>query len=279
MGAYGAWDVYINNHKMTDIKIYQDRESLARAAAEHIIESGTTAIQNQDRFSLALAGGSTPKAAYELLASDEYAQRLDWKRVHIFWGDERCVPPEHPDSNYRMARQSLLDHVPIPAKNIYRMRAEEEPIKAALEYEGTLRAFFSMQPDHSNDPDVGSVGQKSYDLVLLGMGDDGHTASLFPSSDALNESVCWVTAVEHTNPPPPLVTRLTLTLPAINAAAQVIFLVAGASKSQSLKYVLSPPDQSSPALPAQLIHPLNGQLLWLVDEAAYSGKSKQYDTI
>jgi len=258
---------------MIDIKIYQDRESLARAAAEHIIESGTTTIQNRDRFSLALAGGSTPKATYKLLASHEYAQRLDWKRVHIFWGDERCVPPEHPDSNYRMARQSLLDHVPIPVKNIHRMRAEEEPKKAALEYEGSLRTFFSM---HS---DVGSPGQKSFDLVLLGMGDDGHTASLFPSSDALNESVCWVTAVEHTNPPPPLVTRLTLTLPAINAAAQVTFLVAGASKSQSLKHVLSSPDQSSPVLPAQFIQPLNGQLLWLVDEAAYSGKSKQFDTI
>ncbi len=278
MGAYGAWDVYINNHKMTDIKVYRDRESLARAAAEHIIEIGTTALQNRDRFSLALAGGSTPKAAYELLASDEYAQRLDWKRVHIFWGDERCVPFEDPDSNYRMARQSLLDHVPIPAKNIHRMRAEEEPIKAALEYEGSLRTFFSMQPDHSNDPDVGSARRKSFDLVLLGMGDDGHTASLFPSSEALNESVCWVSVVEHTNPPPPLVTRLTLTLPAINAAAQVTFLVACASKSQSLKHVLSP-DQSSPTLPAQLIQPLTGQLLWLVDEAAYSGKSKQYDTI
>jgi len=279
MGAYGARDVYINNHKMTDIKIYQDRENLARAAAEHIIESGTTAIQNRGQFSLALAGGSTPKAAYDLLASDEYAQRLDWKRVHIFWGDERCVPSEHPDSNYRMARQSLLDHVPIPAKNIHRMRAEEEPIKAALEYEGSLRTFFSMQPDHSSDPNVGSAGRKSFDLVLLGMGDDGHTASLFPSSDALNESVCWVTAVEHTNPPPPLVTRLTLTLPAINAASQVTFLVAGASKSQSLKHVLSPTDQSSPTLPAQLVQPLNGHLFWLVDEAAYSGKSKQYDTI
>lgn len=279
MGAYGAWDVYINNHKMTEIKIYPDHESLARAAAEHIIESGTTAIQNQDRFSLALAGGSTPKLAYELLASDEYAQRLDWKRVHIFWGDERCVPPEHRDSNYRMARQSLLDHVPIPAKNIRRMRAEEEPIKAALEYEGSLRTFFSLQPDHSSDPDVGSTGRKSFDLVLLGMGDDGHTASLFPSSNALNEPACWVTAVEHNNPPPPLVTRLTLTLLVINAAAQVLFLVAGASKSQSLKHVLSPPDLSSPTLPAQLIQPITGQLLWLVDEAAYSGKSKQYDTI
>ena len=159
------------------------------------------------------------------------------------------------------------------------MRAEEEPIKAALEYEGSLRTFFSMQPDHSNDPDVRSVGRKSFDLILLGMGVDGHTASLFPSSDALNECVHWVTPVEHTKPPPPIVTRLTLTLPAINAATQVTFLVAGATKSQSLKHVLSPPDQSSPALPAQLIQPLNGQLLWLVDEAAYSGKPKQYDTI
>ena len=127
MGAYGAWDVYINNHKMNDIKIYPDRESLARAAAEHIVESGTTAIQNQDRFSLALAGGSTPKAAFELLASDEYAQRLDWKRVHIFWGDERCVPADDPESNYRLAREAFLDSLPIPDRQIFRARGELEP--------------------------------------------------------------------------------------------------------------------------------------------------------
>jgi len=243
------------NRTISNTKIYPDRARLAQAAAEHITGLARSAIRVRGRFSLALAGGSTPTDTYRLLASAD----LDWEHIHVFWGDERCTPPDHPDSNYRMARLALLDGVPIPPENIRRMRGEIPPEQAAAEYEQILRDFFA--------PMTGSK-PRSFDLVLLGMGGDGHTASLFPDTPALEEKQRWVVAVPHEVPPAPLVTRLSLTLPAINAAAQVTFLVAGAGKADRLQEALAPPPSGRPALPVQRVRPTHGSLLWLVDRAA-----------
>jgi 6-phosphogluconolactonase len=259
---------------MTELQILPDPASLARAAADHFASLAAQAIARNGRFSVALAGGSTPKAAYALLAGPAYAG-LDWRRIHIFFGDERCVSPDHPDSNYRMARMALLDHVPIPPANIHRMPTELPPQQAASAYESDLASFFRSQSAISNQP-VPDQGQSAipisqfFDLILLGLGDDGHTASLFPGSPALEVRDRWVVSVEHNHPPPPLVTRLSLTLPAINAAAQVTFLVSGATKAARLQEVTNPPPAGVPALPAQLARPVSGRLSWLVDQAVAS---------
>lgn len=244
---------------MAKVEVHPNGASLARATAEHFVDLANRCINEGGLFSVALAGGSTPKAVYARLAGEE----LDWGSVHIFWGDERCVPPDHPDSNYLMARKALLDHIPIPPENVYRMRGEIPPEQAAAEYEQELRDFFAGSNGHQ--PSAFSY-QPTFDLILLGMGEDGHTASLFPGTSVLEEKERWVVAVPHETPPPPLVSRLSLTLPAINAAAQVTFIVAGGGKAAILKQALSPP--SRPILPTQMIQPAHGDLLWLVDQAA-----------
>jgi len=215
------------------------------------------------RFSVALSGGSTPRALYSLLATDEFVARVDWSRLHVFWGDERCVPPDHPESNYGMARQALLDHVRIPLSNIHRIPCEREPRLAAAAYEQTLRAWFSG----------GSAGRRvreretpRFDLILLGMGEDGHTASLFPGAAALGERTRWVVACQ-------VIAlgawRVTLTPIVINAAAHVMFLVSGAHKAERLRQVLAGPYRPD-ELPAQIVRPTRGRLVWLVDKAAAS---------
>jgi 6-phosphogluconolactonase len=166
---------------MSEIRVYADAPALARAAAEQFVTLSAEAINQRGRFAVALSGGSTPTAMYALLATGEFAARVEWTHVHVLWGDERCVPPEHPDSNFRMAREALLDHVPLPAENIYRIGGEMEPAQAANEYERKLQAFFPN-------------GQPRFDLILLGMGDDGHTASLFPGAAAIREQVRWAAA-------------------------------------------------------------------------------------
>jgi len=243
---------------MTIVRLHPNPSLLAVSAAIHFLELAQAAIASRGQFNVALSGGSTPRLAYELLASQQYATLLDWSSVHIFWGDERCVPPDHPDSNYHMAWETLLNRVPIPSENIHRMHGEAEPESAAMEYEQLLRKTFSVEMGPS----------ATFDLVLLGLGEDGHVASLFPGSPALGEYERWVLAIEHTQPPAPLVNRLTVTLPILNTATQVTFLVAGAGKGHILRRVWSPPIDDQPALPAQLIQPANGNLLWLVDEAA-----------
>ena len=246
---------------MSELKVYPDAASLARAAGEHFIALAGEAVAARRRFAVALASGSTPRATYALLASPEFAGRVDWPSVHVFWGDERCVPPDHFDSNYAMAREALLDQVPLPARNIHRIRGEIEPERAANEYERTLRAFFTRPPG-------GSAGR--FDLVLLGMGNDGHTASLFPGLAALHEGVRWVVAhyVDKLS-----VWRVTLTPVIINAAAHVTFLASGASKAERLREVLVGPNQPD-VLPVQIVRPTSGHLLWLVDAAAAVHLSK-----
>jgi 6-phosphogluconolactonase len=221
--------------------------ALVERAAGLFIETAAHAIRARGRFAAALAGGSTPRALYERLAR----MPLDWQNIHFFWGDERCVPPSHADSNYRMTAESLLDHIPIPKENIHRISGELPPAQAAESYEQELRAFFGDSP--------------RFDLALLGMGDDGHTASLFPGSPALAESVRWAVAAEHTAPPLPLVSRVTLTFGVFNAARRVIFLVSGAGKASRLAEI-----QRGCDYPAAHIQPTHGDLLWLLDESAAS---------
>lgn len=245
------------------VEIYPDVAVLAQAAARHFADLAMAAIAARGRFAVALAGGATPKPMYATLASDDFAKRVDWSRVHIFWGDERCVASDHPDSNYRMAREALLDHVPIPAANVNRLRGELEPAQTAIEYEQVLRAFFAQPP-------AGKEGEKMpgarFDLILLGMGGDGHTASLFPGTAAIGEQERWVVAhyVQKLG-----AWRVTLTPAVINAAAHVIFIVSGAGKSERLRQVLTGP-RNPAALPAQIVRPDPGHLLWLVDVAAGS---------
>jgi 6-phosphogluconolactonase len=231
--------------------IYETPEELAEAAARDFAARAEEAIGERGRFAVALAGGSTPKATYQVLARD-YAGRLDWGNVHVFFGDERTVPPDHEDSNYRMAREALLDHVPVGG--IHRMRGELPPEDAAAAYEEELREFFGQD-------DV-----PRFDLVLGGLGEDGHTLSLFPETAALDVTDRWVVA----NPVLKLeTTRLTLTLPVLNASRAVTFLVAGEGKADALKEILEG-DADPREYPAKLVRPESGDLTWMVDRAAAS---------
>jgi 6-phosphogluconolactonase len=232
-----------------NLLLYETPEELAGAAARDFATRAQEAIDERDSFAVALAGGSTPKATYDVLARD-YANELDWSRVHVFFGDERTVTPEHEDSNYRMAYETLLSHVPVGS--VHRMRGELPPDEAAAAYEEELRAFF------------GQVDVPRFDLILCGLGEEGHTLSLFPETAALDVTDRWVVA----NPVLKLgTTRLTLTIPVLNASRAVTFLVAGESKAEALKEVLEG-DADSRAYPAKLVRPESGDLTWMVDRAA-----------
>ncbi|MCS6992594.1 MAG: 6-phosphogluconolactonase [Anaerolineales bacterium] len=230
------------------LEIFPNPPALVNYAANLFAQMAAAA---PERFSVALSGGSTPRALYERLATNEMAKRIPWEKVHLFWGDERCVPPDHPESNYGLTAAALLSRIPLPAENVHRVRGELPPAEAASLYEAELRAFFGETP--------------AFDLVFLGMGEDGHTASLFPGSPALAESVRWAVEVEHTAPPPPLVSRVTLTFQVLNAARQVVFLVTGAAKAGMFAQVWH-----GASFPAAQIRPRDGELLWLVDQAAAS---------
>jgi 6-phosphogluconolactonase len=243
---------------MRRINVYEDANSLATQAAIDFVKMSQEAIEIRGRFSVALSGGSTPKMLFNKLAEDAYARVVQWDRIDVFWGDERCVPPDHEDSNYNTARQELLERVPLPEENIYRMRGELDPRRAANAYEDLLRGYFLGRTDG-----VEKNTDLTFDLIYLGMGDDGHTASLFPKTTALQEKNRWVVAnyVDMLG-----VWRLTLTAPAINLARMVVFLVAGSGKRARLKEVLEGP-QDPQSLPSQLINPQAGELVWMVDQA------------
>ena len=247
---------------MVEIKTYPDTVRLMRAAAEHFVTLAAKCIDTHGRFAVALSGGSTPKTMYELLATPDFSERVDWSHVHIFWGDERCVPIDHIESNYRMACETLLEHIPIPSSNIHRIHSEMEPERAAAEYNLTLHTFFAQYPEcKANNCDEPTA---RFDLILLGMGDDGHTASLFPSTKVIHQQKRWVIAhyVEKLN-----AWRVTLTPVVINAAADVTFIVSGKEKAEKLRQVLNGPYQPE-VLPAQIVRPPAGHLLWLVDAEA-----------
>jgi 6-phosphogluconolactonase len=234
-----------------NVEVYENPEGLAEAAAGEFAARAAEAIEERGRFTVALAGGSTPKATYDILARD-YAGRIDWSKVHVFFGDERAVPPDDDDSNYKMAREALLDHVPVGS--VHRMQGELPPDEAAEAYEEELRGFF------------GPEELPRFDLILLGIGGDAHTASLFPETSALEVHDRLVVA----NPVLKLeTTRITLTVPVINAAHAVYFLVAGEGKADALVHILGG-DADPRAYPASLIQPQEGPT-WMLDQPAASG--------
>lgn len=235
------------------IRTYPDLEALSRAAAELFTRKVREAVEEQRRFSVALSGGGTPRRTYELLAQSVFAESVFWDKVHVFWGDERCVPPDDPRSNERMAREALLDHLPVPQTQIHPIRCHKSPPQAARQYEATLQNFFKGRPPR-------------FDLIFLGLGENGHTASLFPDTPVLDEKNRWVSEVYVTDQE---IYRVTLTVPLINQAATVVFLVSGHAKASVLHAVLTGP-QNPLSLPAQLIKPESGDLIWLVDEVAGS---------
>jgi 6-phosphogluconolactonase len=237
------------------IRTFADVESLGEAAAHEFVRCAREAIADRGRFTVTLSGGSTPRRSYQLLAAEPLRAQVDWEHVEFFWGDERCVPPDHADSNYRMAREAMLGHLPIPAEHVHRLEAERaDRDAAARDYEATLARVFGATP--GGEP-------PSFDLIMLGMGPDGHTASLFPHTKALDETARWVVA----NFVPKFNTdRLTLTRPILNRAREVLFLVAGADKAERLVEVLTGPADPK-RLPAQSIQP-DGHLVWFVERAA-----------
>jgi 6-phosphogluconolactonase len=234
------------------IEVYADHEAMSRAAAELFSTATGRAEAAHGRFVVLLSGGETPRRLYELLAEEPHKYRVPWERGHIFWVDERCVPPEDPRSNVRMARRALLDRVPVPASQIYPIAGDHSPRQAAAEYAVLLENFFAGAPPR-------------FDLVLLGLGEDGHTASLFPDSAALDEKEQWTVVSQR---PGEELRRISLTAPLINQAALVVFLVTGKGKAAVLREVLEgEPDPRQ--RPARLINPTHGgTLLWLVDRAA-----------
>ncbi len=233
------------------IRVLNDLEALSQAAAEIFVDAAEQAIAKRGRFSVALSGGSTPRRLHEILASKSFQKKIEWASVHIFWGDERCVPPDDPRSNFRMARETLLDYVPLPAENIHRMHGEKPPAKAAEAYQNELRAFFGEETP-------------AIDLILLGMGDNAHTASLFPHTSILNESTRWVADVYVAEVE---MFRISLTASFINQARDVVFSVSGANKASALQTVLTGA-YNPQEYPAQLIRPQSAHPIWLVDKAA-----------
>ena len=237
---------------MSDIHRFENPHDLALGAADFVAKR-IEAVQGLGRpCSLALSGGSTPEATYRALAAHVGQHKPDWGRVRIFWGDERCVPPDDPASNYRMARLSMLDELPIPDAHVFRMACEDDPETGAAAYESTLRDQF------------GKVELPRFDLILLGLGPEGHTASLFPGSSALESRGRWVKANYVKNK---RAWRMTLSMEVINAAAAVAFLVQGEEKADILRRVVKGGEDAR-SLPAAHIQPVSGELHWFVDAAA-----------
>lgn len=243
------------------VQVSDNHEALCRLAAEHFVQTVLNAVSAADRATVALSGGSTPRGLYALLATEPYRVRVPWEKVHVFWGDERCVPPDDAQSNYKMAHDALLAHVSILPENIHRMRGEAADLDAAArDYEEEICAALGS-----------ASATPSFDLIHLGMGDDGHTASLFPHTQALCEGERMVAsnAVEK------LAThRLTFTYPLLNAAAQVVFLACGDGKAAVLEKVLEGPYEPS-QYPSQGVQPAQGTTLWLLDKTAAACLSPQ----
>jgi 6-phosphogluconolactonase len=259
-GGRRVEQVFLSGEALIELRVYPGAEQLAVAAADEFAARARDAVSERGRFAAALPGGSTPNRFYEVLAARR--RGIPWGKVHLFWGDERFVPPDHPDSNFRAARELLVARIPIPQANVHPIGTEGNvPETAASLYEQNLRVFFGLP----------ACQFPRFDLVILGLGADGHTASLFPGSDALQERARLVAA--------PLVAtlgayRITLTLPVLNNARAVMFLVSGGPKAEALARALEG-HTAGDDIPSRLVRPREGTLLWMVDRAAAAGLHRQ----
>ena len=251
----GSWTGGYDLSMGAQVEVFADRDALADGAARIVVDAAREAVTTRGRFLIALAGGATPRETYARLASALWRQAMPWSRTFVFFGDERCVPPDHPEANYRMAEESLLSKVGLPPDQVFRMRGEaSDTDAAAAEYARTMAAVFGTKRGEA----------PRFDLILLGMGLDGHIASLFPGSPAVKEIFRTVAAVHAAAAAIPR--RLTLTFPVINNAVRVVFLVSGPEKAKVVKSALSDPA----SLPAGMVAPTDGQLVWMLDRDAAS---------
>ena len=237
-----------------NIEIFRTTGDLTRAAAGRIVDILAEAIDSRSVATVALSGGTTPRSIYGQLGADEFVRRVDWTKVHLFWGDERGVPPASSESNYRMVKESLLARVIIPENNVHRIMTEKPPREAALRYEQAMARFFSLSEDQF----------PAFDLVLLGLGEDGHTASLFPSNPIVNKRPRLAVEV-FVNKLAQY--RITITLPVINNARVVLFVVSGTHKASIVREVLA---GDTIRYPAQMVRPVSGELYWFLDQDAAS---------
>lgn len=231
--------------------VYKDPETLLPALADFVVEEAKRSVQQHGKFSFVLSGGSSPKKLFELLASDAWRSKIEWKKVFFFFGDERYVPADHPDSNFLMSKKALFDPLNIASSQVFRMNTDLEPAAAAQAYEEALKTYFDGKPVR-------------FDLVLLGLGDNSHTASLFPHTSVLREKKAMVKEIYVDEVK---MFRITLSAPCINQAAHIAFLVYGASKAEAVRHILED-ERNIEEYPAQLIRPANGELHWFLDEAA-----------
>jgi 6-phosphogluconolactonase len=261
MEGVGARPDMLPREILPGVYVCADAAELARFAARQFVDWAWQSIAKDGVFNVALSGGSTPRELCRTLATPEFRAQVDWPRVQLFWGDERAVPPDNPESNYGMARRELLLRVPIPQANVHRMEAEDANIgRAAHNYEATLRKFLPLD----------DRGFPRFHVILLGLGIDGHTASLFPGSKLLRETSRWVSTPIQ---PKTGARRMTLTLPVLEGGRRIAFLVSGAEKASILRAVLC--DRSDPPLPAQMVQPREGERIFLVDEPAAAQLSSQ----
>ena len=243
-----------NLQKGKTVLIWKDLEAISVAAAHFFVTECNRCIQENGKFVVALSGGNTPKKLYELLASPEFTRNIPWRRVFLFWSDERFVPHTDAESNYRMVKESLLEGIDIPAKNVFPVPVNKAPASAALQYEKRILNFFkALSP--------------TFDFLLLGVGEEGHTASLFPGSELLKERRRWVKEVWV---PQKQTHRITLTLPIINKARQILFLVSGKEKAPVISKVLAK-KSTGDLMPVQMVKPINGNTIWMLDEEAAKG--------
>jgi 6-phosphogluconolactonase len=233
------------------VHVFRDPEALSLAAADLFVNLAQQSIAKQGRFAVALSGGSSPKRLYVLLGSLPHRDAVSWPQVHFFWADERCVPPDHPESNYKLAFDTLLSNVPVPEANVHRMKGEEEPGNAAKDYEEALQGYFRI------------LGIPAFDLIILGVGEDGHTASLFPGSPVLREATRLVFPVYLERPKRD---RVTLTLPVLNEASHILFLASGRTKAGVVSGIIDGNNQQH--YPAGLVRPANGEVVWFIDREA-----------